>query len=113
MSSVFGDEACGISDEALRLRNIILDVARDLFIRDCNWAFGAASFAYQFTSLPYSRPGGQAKGVAGLYQSWRGLLSPQQLASHSSNQVRRSSPIKQSFSDPKWSRRRWSNVWRR
>ena len=116
VSSVFGDEACGISDGAIRLRNIILDVARDLFIRDSNRSFGAAPFAHPgLTSLPYRRPGGQAKGVAGRYQSWRGLLSPQQLAatSHSSNQVRRSSPIKQSFSDPKWSRRRWSNVWRR
>ncbi len=49
VSSVVGDEACGISDGAIRLRNIILDVARYLFIRDSNRSFGAAPFVHQFT----------------------------------------------------------------
>ena len=57
VSSVFGDEACGISDGAIRLRNIILDVARDLFIRDSNRSFGAAPFAHQFTLSQARWPG--------------------------------------------------------
>jgi hypothetical protein len=57
VSSVFGNEAGGISDGAIRLRNIILDVARDLFIRDSNRSFGAAPFAHQFTLSQARWPG--------------------------------------------------------
>jgi hypothetical protein len=55
--SVFGDEACRISDGAIRLRNIFLDVARDLFIRDSNRSFGAAPFSHQFTLSQARWPG--------------------------------------------------------
>ena len=57
MSSVFGDEAFGVSEGATRLRIIILDVARDLFIRDSDRVFGAAPFAHQFTLSQARWPG--------------------------------------------------------
>ena len=56
VTSVFGVEACGDSERAIRIRNTLCDVARDLFIRN-EGDYGRSSFAHQFSLLQPRWPG--------------------------------------------------------
>ena len=56
VTSVFGVEACGDSERAIRIRNTLCDVARDLFIRN-EADYGRSSFANQFSLLQPRWPG--------------------------------------------------------
>ena len=66
VTSVFGVEACGDSERAIRIRNTLCDVARDLFIRN-EGDYGRSSFAHQFSLLHPRWPG---EGRSACSSAW-------------------------------------------